>query len=216
MVHMAYVLQAQVIHKRRVELGVASSFETYSIVSLDSSGVALYRNFIGPTENHLELIRLDTALNQVWRGFLPVPKGFNVASAKSVDNKMYFFLENKTAVDRMFQILAVQVKDGAYLSYSLKNYIALNATEFIASKKALLIGGYFNFRPVVLYYSLKDRRSRILPGFLNEPGELTQINASDDGNVDVIVSAKNNSRKKCLWIRHFDEAGDLTKTVVLE
>lgn len=32
----------------------------------------------------------------------------------------------------------------------------------------------------------------------------------------MIVSAKNNVRKKCLWIRHFDNTGDLIKTVVLE
>ncbi len=137
-------------------------------------------------------------------------------NAKTVDHKLYFFLENKTPSNRVFQVFAVQIKDGSYFSYPIKNVVAFNATEFIASKKALLIGGYFNFRPIVLFYSLKDHRSRILPGFLNEPGELTQINAYDDGNIDVIVSAKNTSRKKSLWIRHFDEAGDLTKTVVLE
>jgi len=211
-----HTLHAQVLQTKRLEIGVASTFETFSVVSLDSSGIALYRSFIGSTENQLEIIRLDTALNQIWRGFLPVPKGFSVAIAKSVANKLYFFLENKTAADRIFQIFAVQIKDGSYLSYPIRNVIAFNATEFVASKKALLIGGYFNFRPVVLFYSLKDHRSRILPGFLNEPGELTQINASDDGSIEVIVSAKNTTKKKCLWIRHFDEVGDLTKTVVLE
>ncbi|HEV8513687.1 MAG TPA: hypothetical protein VGQ59_10440, partial [Cyclobacteriaceae bacterium] len=210
------ILQAQVLQKGRVEIGVRTSFESFSVVSLDSSGIALYRNFSGPTENQLELIRLDTALNQVYRGFLPVPKGFTVSSAKVVAGKLYFLLENKTATDRIFQVFAVQVKDGSYLSYPIRNIIAFNATEFIASKKALLIGGYFNFRPVVLFYSLKDHRSRILPGFLNEPGELTQIIASDEGDINVIVSGKNNSKRKCLWIRHFDEVGDLTKTVVLE
>ena len=215
LIHTGNILHAQVLQNGRVEIGIASSFETFSVVSLDSSGIALYRNFVGATENQLELIRLDTALNQVWRGFLPIPKGFTVASAKTVANKLYFFFENKTVVNRPFQVVAVQIKDGEYTSYPIKNAIAFNATEFIASKKVLLIGGYFNFRPVVLFYSLLDHRSRILPGFLNEPGELTQINASDDG-IDVIVSGKNNSKKKCLWIRHFDDVGDLTKTVVLE
>ena len=216
LIHTASILEAQVVQNGRLDIRIASSFESYSVISLDTAGVALYRNFIGPKENQLELIRLDTALNQVWRGFLPIPKEFSIASAKKVGEKLYFLLENKTATNRIFQVFAVQIKDGGYFSYPIRNIIAFNATEFIASKKALLIGGYFNFRPVVLFYSLKDHRSRILPGFLNEPGELTQINADDDGNIDVIVSAKNSSKKKCLWIRHFDEAGDLTKTVVLE
>ncbi len=212
----AYILPAQVVQNGRMEIPISNSNESYSVLSLDTAGILLYRSFIGPKENQLELIRLDTVLHLVWKGFLPVPKEFSVVSAKTVANKLYFFLENKTTTNHIFQVFTVQIKDGGYVSHPIKNAIAFKATEFVASKNALLIGGYFNFRPIVLFYSLKDHRSRILPSFLNEPGEITQINAYDDGNIDVIVSAKNTTRKKCLWIRHFDEAGDLTKTIVLE
>jgi hypothetical protein len=216
LISVSYAVSAQVTQNGRAEIGISSSMESYSVVSLDTAGIILYRSFIGPKENQLELIRLDTALHNVWQGFLSMPKGLSLVSAKTTANRIYFFLEGKTTDKHIFQAFAVQIKDGSYLSYPIKNIIAFNAKDFVASKNALLIGGYFNFRPIVLFYSLKDHRSRILPGFLNEPGEITQINASDDGNIDVVVSAKNSSRKKCLWIRHFDEAGDLVKTVVLE
>ena len=199
-----------------MEIPINSEVESYSAVSLDTAGIALYRAFIGKDEDQLELTRLDTSLHQVWKGFLPVPKGFSLASAKAADNKIYFFYKGVTPSSRGFHVVAVQTKDGGYTSYPIKNLISFNATDFIASKNALLIGGYFNFRPIVLFYSLKDHRSRMLPGFLNEPGELTQIKTYPDGNIDVIVSAKNNNRRKCLWIRHFDSSGDLVKTVVLE
>jgi len=202
-----------------MEIPIASNVESYSVISLDTAGVALFRSFIGPKEAVIELIRMDTALQQVWKGFLPVPKGLSFVSAKTVDQKMFFFFEGrqaKTPSSHTFHVVAVQIKNGSYSSYPIKNIISFNATDFIASKDALLIGGYFNFRPIVLLYSLKDQRSRILPGFLNEPGEITQIKKYEDGSIDVIVSAKNNVRKKCLWIRHFDNAGDLIKTVVLE
>ena len=213
---LSFALHAQVVQSGRIDIPINNNIETYSVVSLDTAGVVLYRSFIGPNENQVELIRMDTSLRVLWKGFLPVPKGLSVVSAKTVANKIFFFFEGQTTSKRIFNVFVVQAKNGGYTSYPIKNIIAFNPTDFVASKDALLIGGYFNFRPIVLFYSLKDHRSRILPGFLNEPGEITQINASENGNIDVIVSAKNSSRKKCLWIRHFDESGDLIKTIVLE
>jgi hypothetical protein len=55
-----------------------------------------------------------------------------------------------------------------------------------------------------------------LPGFLNEPGELNQLKAYENGAIDIIVGAKNAERQKCLWIRNYDAEGNLNKTIVLE
>ena len=115
-----------------------------------------------------------------------------------------------------FLVMISNPSDGSYTSVLIQNPIYFNATEFIASNEAILIAGYFNFRPIILHYSLIEKRSRILPGFLNEPGELIQIKTYPEGNIDVVISAKNASRKKCIWIRHFDKTGDLIKTVVIE
>jgi hypothetical protein len=216
-ISVSFVLHAQVIQNGRMEIPIVSNVESYAAISLDTAGIALYRSFIGNKENVVEIVRVDTSLHQVWKGFLPVPKGLSIVSTKTADHRIFFFFESKMpASKRFFHVIVVQVNNGAYTAYPIKNIITFNATDFVASKDVLLIGGYFNFRPMVLHYSTKDQRSRLLPGFLNEPGEITQIKTYEDGNIDVIVSAKNSARKKCLWIRHFDNAGDLIKTVVLE
>ncbi len=213
----SFVLQAQVVQTEHMEVPIQSDTETYSVVSLNTSGIMLYRRFTGHKEDQIELTRLDTSLHQVWKGFLPVPKGLNFASAKVNGDKVFFFFTNPSPGDIGFYVKTVNVKDGFSLSYSIKNLFQFNATEFIASNDAILIGGYFKkFRPIVLHYSMKELSERILPGFLNEPGELTQIKSYPDGDLDVIVRAKNNKRIKCLWVRHFDSSGNLVKTVVLE
>jgi hypothetical protein len=209
-------LQSQVIQSGRMEIPILFDIEAYSAVALDTSGIILYRSYSGTKEDQFELVRLDTALHQAWKGYLPIPKGLSLATVKANGGKIYFFFRNNAQGNKNFTVFVVTAKQGNYISFIINNLIQFNATEFIVSKDAVLIGGYFNFRPFVLHYSMRDQKSRILPGFLNEPGELTQIKAYPDGNVDVIVSARNNFRKKCLWIRRFDNAGDLFKTVVLE
>src|SRR3954468_389789 len=112
----SYAVPAQVTQNGRAEIGISSSMESYSVVSLDTAGIILYRSFIGPKENQLELIRLDTALHNVWQGFLSMPKGLSLVSAKTTANRIYFFLEGKTTDKHIFQAFAVQIKDGSYLS----------------------------------------------------------------------------------------------------
>ncbi|MBI1767711.1 MAG: hypothetical protein HYR67_04995 [Bacteroidetes bacterium] len=211
----AFQTPAQVTQTRRFEIPINQDFESYQIVPLDSSGIILYRNYTGPKENQLELLRVDTALNQVWKGFLPVAKDFSFASARESDGKVYFFFKG-TPFNKGYLVLVVNVKDGSYFSIAIKNLIPFNATEFVASRGSILIGGYFNYRPIVLHYSMSTAKSRILPGFLNELGELIQLKTYSNGNVDVLISAKNSSRRKCIWIRHFDGNGDLLKTIILE
>ncbi len=206
----------QVYQNGRLQIPINADIETYSVVPIDTAGIVLYRNFIGPKENMLELTRFDTAFKNVWKGYLPVPKEFSFVYAKAVDQKLYFFFKPYDPAKHNFYVTVAKIKDGGYVSYPIENLIPFNPSEFAVSKDALLIGGYFNLRPVVLFSSLTERKSFLLPGFLNEPGEITQIKTYPDGNVDVIVSAKNSSHRKCLWIRQFNRTGEMLKTVVLE
>jgi hypothetical protein len=213
--YMGTSANAQVTQTSRIEIPIHQDIESYNVVTVDTSGIVLYRNFSGSIGNQLELTRLDTALVKVWKGYMPVPKGYNLVKAKAVNSKVYFFFTGGPK-NMNFLVMISAPSDGSYTSVLIKNQVYFNATEFIANNEAILIAGYFNFRPIVLHYSLIEKKSRILPGFLNEPGEMIQIKTYPEGNIDIVISAKNASRKKCLWIRHFDKNGDLIKTVVIE
>ncbi len=206
---------AQVTQTRRVEIPIDQDFESHHVITLDTSGIVLYREFSAPEGGQLELIRLDTALKRVWKGYVPFPKDFKMVKAKAANSKIYFFFRGGPKDSDFFAMIS-NPADGSYSKVLIKNQVSFNATEFVASNEAIVLAGYFNFRPIVLHYSLLEGKTRVLPGFLNEPGEIVQIKTYPEGNIDVVISAKNASRKKCIWVRHFDKAGDLIKTVVIE
>ncbi len=205
---------AQIEQTNRLEIPIDHDFQSFQVASLDSSGVLVYRRFSGPKGDQLEIARLDTSFQLVWKGFLPVSRDLQLASVKIAGKKIYLFLRTVNGKPN-FQTTAMNAENGSYVSYEIKNLIPFNPSEFVVTKNALLIGGYFNYRPLVLHYSLITQKSRVLPGFLNEQGELTQIYSADGNTVDVIVGAKNN-RKKSIWVRSYDANGDLIKTVVLD
>jgi hypothetical protein len=188
--------------------------ELFQVAKADSLGLIVYSKILGKDKDQLEFIRLDTALQEVWRGYITIEKGLNIAITSTRKTSFYGILRNPRFAG--FILIDLNMVTGAYTTHVVKNAIPFAPTDFAATNGAVMIGGYFNYRPLVLHYSLALQKAKILPGFFNEPGELTQMKVAEDGSIHVIVSAKNFERLKSLWIRNYSAEGDLIKTTVLE
>ncbi len=194
----------------------AGQTEPYHTVSLQNDGLMLYSMIYGREQNAIELIRLDTAFKEIWKGYIPTEKNIAIASHRQFEDKIFFLLKDRFNPLAEFLVLSVTTNNGNYLSRKVKTLLSFIPSHFIITPHAALIGGYFNNRPLVLYYNFKAAQSKILPGFFNDVGELDQIRADAEGNIDIVVSGKNPSRQRSLWIRNYDQNGDLVKTVWLE
>jgi hypothetical protein len=190
--------------------------EDYQASSLDDNGILIHRRIPGRKEDQIELIKIDSSLHENWRGYITIQKDLLISHLKMKDNLVFILLKSGKYVSGDFQVIAVQADDGNFSVYTIKNMIPFNPSDFVVTSKGMLIGGYYNYRPLVLFFSFKTQRSKILPGFFNEPGELNQIKTYPNASMEIIVSAKNFEHQRCLWIRNYDEEGDLVKTTVLE
>lgn len=191
--------------------------EPYRTVSLQDEGLLLYGLYFGKENNAIELIRLDTAFKEVWKGYISVEKNVYIAASRHFENKVYILMKDRFNPLAEFIVLSVNLDKGDYTARRVKTMLAFMPSHFIITKDAALIGGYFNYRPLVLYYSFNLNQSKILPGFFNEVGELDQIRADEEGNIDIVVSGKTQSRgRRSLWIRNYDRNGDLAKTIWLQ
>jgi hypothetical protein len=190
--------------------------DPYLVESLGENGILVYGEMFTEQGTALEVIRVDTALQEVWRGFIPTDRHMVHIFTEYRNLKAFFLFRDRFNAAGKFQIVAVDVTKGSYSSFEVTTLLPFNPTNFVTTGDAALIGGYFNYRPLVLYFSFGTQMSKILPGFFNEVGEINQIRTHSDGTVDIIVSSKNLEKKRCLWIRSYDKAGDLTKTIVLQ
>jgi hypothetical protein len=188
----------------------------FSTASAGESGMMLYRRLFQPKIDKLEIIKIDTSLNEVWGKEIDVAKDQIAVHSMVKDDILFILFKSISYQYGDFQIAAIKVESGDHLVYPVRNLIPFDPTEFIITSEAALIGGYFNYRPLIVYFNFAQQQSKILPGFFNEPGELTQVKAYDDGSSDVIVSTDNFEKKKCLWIRNYDAEGDLIKTTILQ
>ena len=209
------VLFSQIQQLARFELPVDFGKENFNVISAQQSGLLLYRNLETKEGRQLELIRVDSTLKQVWQGYIPVDRDLVLLKSQVKPNLLFLLLKSRSYNSGDFLILSVQLDNGKYSTYVVKNFIPFSPAQFNLTSEAALIGGYFNYRPLIVYYNFLQRQSKVLPGFLNEPGELNQVRTNVDGSIDVIVSGKNLERKNCLWLRNYDNQGTLVKTIVL-
>lgn len=214
---LALRLEGQIQQGARFEIPVTNEeYSSFAIASAGEEGLIISSRINSSKMDKLQLIQLDTSLHEVWRGQVDVAKDLQEVKSVVNDGILFILFRSKYSKYANFHIATSKLKSGEFTVYSIRNLIPFYPTDFVITKEAALIAGYYNFRPLVLYYNFAAQQSKILPGFFNEPGELTQIKSNEDETLDVIVSTDNYEKKKCLWIRKYDANGDLIQTTILQ
>jgi hypothetical protein len=206
----------QVLQTNRYELFSPRDEGNFEVLPAHESGIFLYRRVGTHTQDHLQLIKLDTAFNEQWKGFLPIDNRFVLVGKRVEANKLYLLLRYHDFTRNNFQLFSIDVATGDFTMRDIKNFIPFTPTEFQVTQKGAVMGGYYNQVPVVVYYGFESGRARVLPGLLNESGDLTQVKAYADGTFDVLISARNYKGQNTIFIKSYDENGDLLRNFALD
>ncbi|WP_333820949.1 hypothetical protein [Ohtaekwangia sp.] len=210
-----YTATAQIEQSARFEIPVARNEIKYSIIPARQDGLFLIRRLGSQTSDQFELARLDTAFKEIWHGFLEIDKKYILVGARAQDEKLFLLTRYLDYTRNDFELICLDQKNGSYVRYPVKNFIPFNPIEFQITKQGALIGGYYNHVPVVMFYSFDTQKSRILPGLLNESGELTQLKTYPDGSFDVLISAKNLEGTKTIFLKNYDADAELMRNFPL-
>lgn len=206
----------QVLQTARFELPINRDLERYEIIPAGNNGIFLYRRLTDGKTDNLELLKLDTAFNQNWSGLLPVDNKYLVVGKRTANNRLYFLLRYYDFTRNNMAIVSVHQDSAKYTEQHVKNVLPFAPIEFQITTTGAIIGGYYNRVPVVLFYSFSTGRSRILPGLLNETGELTQIKTYPDNTFDLIISGRNHKGLQTIWVKNYDAEGELISNYALD
>ena len=207
---------AQVIQSNRIEFPLFENDHGFEIINAYQDGLFLFRRATQGNGDVIDLIKLDTTFQQRWHGQLPISQKFVLMGKKVKNDLLYLLFRFQDYSKNDFELFIINQANGTYLKYTIKNFIPFAPNEFQVTEKAILIGGYFNRVPVVIYYSLTTEKTKVLPGLFNETGELTQVRTYEDGSIDVLISGQNLSGQKTIWVKNYDSDGDLLSNQALE
>ncbi|MDQ2658420.1 MAG: hypothetical protein M3Y60_13440, partial [Bacteroidota bacterium] len=83
LVSFSMLTSAQVMQTGRFEVPVEGRNERFDIIPSFEHGLYLQRQLVGPREDQIQLIKLDTGFQQEWGGFIPVEKNFRVMGTQA-------------------------------------------------------------------------------------------------------------------------------------
>jgi hypothetical protein len=198
---------------QRFELRLKDDEPGFRVAPASSRGLILHRFVRSQREYFIEVIRLDTSFHKQWEGSIPVERNLAFVAGVTHRESVYFLLHAVTA--RSFSLYELDQDNGKYRQYEINSFIRFSPTELQVTNRAVLIGGYFNRVPLVLYYDLLTKKSTILPGLLNEEGELTQIKVFEDDSFQVLISGRNYLKQRTIWIKNYRPDGTIVDNVAL-
>lgn len=212
----AIVSYAQLHQAGRYEVALTENqdFGEFKVLPWGSEGLVFYRRNILAETDVIQFIKLDTALHERWAQAINVSKQLNLAFAKSWGNKAYFLFRPARHYGD-FQLFSLSSDSGRSQLYTIKNIIPFHPEMFEIGSKAVVVTGYYNYRPVAIHFSFETGQSKLLPGFFNEPGELNQLHMNADNSIDVVVNMRNSDRKRSLWIMSYDNQGNALKNTII-
>ena len=210
---------AQLSQPERMEIPLGQSENYFIVAPLGKEGLMLFREAsVRSAEGKSqvwEVVKLDTTFQESWGNSYLIERKYSYAFHKPYKNAVHVLFTDEASGNRDLLLLIINIETSEVIAHEIKNYIPFGLAMFEVFDRGILLGGYFNYRPLVIMYNFQMRRPLILPGVWDQKGELVQMLAN--GSVfDVIVSGKTFDKKKTLFLRTFDENGTLLQNVTLD
>ncbi len=210
----------QVEQSNRFEVEIRAFDKPYDVINGGVNGILLIkqtdeRNRLGDPK--YELLSLDTALKTNWEKEMYINRFWEYRGYDYYDGNYYLLFKYRRHNSRDLKILKLNLINGDTVQYTVRNLVPIQLTEFEITENAALLGGYFNYNPLVIHYNLTTLKSKVLPGIYQHRTELIQIKVDDDKNsFVVIVSEKTFDKRNTLAVKTYHSSGELIGNEKLE
>ena len=81
--------EIQIEEDEKVEVG------NFTTSNLEKNGLMAYRRFLGKKQDQFEMMRIDTALKTIWKGYIIVDKRQDVMVVNTYGNLFFYALERQ-------------------------------------------------------------------------------------------------------------------------
>lgn len=210
------IVQGQIKQVNGFETILSKSDDSYSITSASEDGVVLHRLFVSKKYNEVEIVFLDSTLTEQWKGFITINSPYYLSNKAYYNGHFFLTFIKLKSLDHNILLIDVDLKSKNYKEYTVRNSISFNPSIFRVTSRAALFGGYYGQVPIVLFYGFTNQQSKILPGLLNEVGELNQLNINTDESFDLLISGKSYQKQKTIWVKNYSPEGSLIGNNALE
>lgn len=190
----------------------------YEVISADSKGLFLItkNSRLRTNENGWRVIMLDTLFNLVWAREYVVPSKQTLLGKYFEGDKLHFLFAKNDPKDRNLELISFEQETGAAESRIIRNYIPLALYDFKVIDNAIVVVGYYNYRPLVLHFDFDSQVPSILPGLFMEDASITQLKVNPNKTFNILVKGRDFDREVTIFLFTYSFRGELISKVALD
>ena len=212
---------AQIRQPNRFEVEVDHERDYYGIIPARNLGLLLIRKneeIMDKNKFGWECKVLDTALNERRSDTIFIETGYDLKGHDYNNGRIYLLFQSKDNGLTDFYIIDYDFLTGTNNIVKIKRLCDIDLTEFEVLDDVMILGGYINLKPAVIFYSLKDKKTKVLPGFYFDKGKLLQVEVNDDAKTIKVLTSLQAPGKRNLTmnIRTFSIGGEMIENSTLE
>ncbi|KOF03022.1 hypothetical protein OB69_09380 [Roseivirga seohaensis subsp. aquiponti] len=209
--------QAQIENHKRFELEYEWRDEDYLLISNEQLGLTLVQaDYKGLKEYTLSIKQLDTDFNQKWEKVAMIKRGFELLGYHYVQGKTYLMLQEFPSRFKI-KILSIDNRTGEIQEYNPKEILELDIQEFEVIQNTAVIGGYFESRPVVFAFDLKNDKIKTLTNVYQNESKLLEIRVNSDSlTFNVLATEYNRNRDQTIKVNTYDYLGNAVRDYELQ
>jgi hypothetical protein len=209
---------SQIEQPTRFEIGMGTFDRGFEIIALKDRGIVLYRqtNDRSGDGRTWQVIYLDNNLEMIWDKEYVLP--FELELVGYAGNSRYFYLlfSNKKTNNKQFELYEFDFEGNSPSNYTITNLFPMYLSHFEVSDNAAILGGYLNYKPVVIHFGFSNQRPIVLPTIYNRNTEIIQVKVNNDNTITVLISERTQDNRITIAIKHFDKDGALLLSNALE
>ena len=210
-------LWGQISQPGRVEIPLSEEGESYTLVSAGKDGVFLFRELDRDEQGNkvIQVMRLDDSFDVQWVRRQSIESNYEYIDHYYKDGRAYLLFNNFKTKNRNLALVTWDLL-GNIEDLPIRNFIPFSYFDFNATDEAILVSGYFNYRPIVIFYNFSERIPRVLPGLFNDRATIAELRINDNDTFDVLLTGRTLDKKNTIFINTFDMTGNLVKKITLD
>lgn len=208
----------QVEQPKRFEYELKPFENYFDVLILGEKGLVLFRQTDERNKQgrEWEIIYLDSDLNEVWTKKYYFAYEYTLTGYAENDEKFYFLFFNEKTGKKHLELFEFDLEGYSPRHLTIENLFAIQLSEFEVTDSAAILGGYYNYRPVLIHYSFEKALPKVLPGVYNNRSELVHLRIHEDNSYTVIMTERTSDKRYTLAVKTYDPGGDLVVNTLLQ
>lgn len=163
------------------------------------------------------LHKIDTAFNVVSSETYPIPADGSLLGYEYFGGRYYLLFNKSRYRGNDFIVYQLNSSTNEFITYEITTVFPVDIAYFESVGETLLIGGYANYRPVVITYNIKDKKPIVVPGFYDTKNDMLDIVVDQNSQLfTVIMTEKMRNKKFTIRVKTFTAEGDLIQDNLIE